>query len=117
MTKAFSTVSDYARSQIAICQPYAGGSAVPSSSPSPQSTLCFANLPTAPAAPLTTTDASSEAQAGLSAKSSWIRAGGGHRMLGLDRSAGKRPEESDVPGDIHAQIEGDGLVQTVVCRG
>jgi hypothetical protein len=38
-------------------------------------------------------------------------------MLGLERSPGKRLEESDVPGDVHAQIEGDGLVQTVVCRG
>ena len=54
---------------------------------------------------------------GVPAKSSWIRVGRGHGMLGLDRSAGKRLEESDVPGDVHAQIEGDGLVQTVVCRG
>ena len=38
-------------------------------------------------------------------------------MLGLDRSAGKRLEESDMAGDVYAQIEGDGLVQTLVCRG
>ena len=31
-------------------------------------------------------------------------------MFGLDRSAGKRLEESDVPGDVNAQIEGDRLV-------
>jgi hypothetical protein len=44
---------------------------------------------------------SPRAAAMLSAKSSWIRAGRGHGMLGLDRSAGKRLEESDVPGDVH----------------
>ena len=60
---------------------------------------------------------SPRAAAMLSAKSSWIRAGRAHGMLGVDRSAGKRLEESDVPGDVHAQIEGDRLVQTVVCRG
>jgi hypothetical protein len=58
-----------------------------------------------------------EAAAMSSAKSQWIRARGSHGMLGLDRSAGKRLEESDVPGDVNAQIEGDRLVQTVVCRG
>jgi hypothetical protein len=52
-----------------------------------------------------------------SAKSQWIRARGSHGMLGLDRSAGKRLKESDVSGDVNAQIEGDCLVQTVVCRG
>jgi hypothetical protein len=58
-----------------------------------------------------------EAATMSSAKSQWIRARGSHGMLGLDRSAGKRLEESDVPGDVNAQIEGDRLVQTVVCRG
>ena len=52
-----------------------------------------------------------------SAKSSWIRAGRGHGMLGQHRCAGKRLEESDVPGDVNAQIEGNRLVQTLVCRG
>ena len=37
-------------------------------------------------------------------------------MLGLDRSTGKKLEESDVPSHVHAQIEGDGLVQTLVSR-
>jgi hypothetical protein len=55
--------------------------------------------------------------AASSAKSSCIRVRGSHGMLGLDRSPGKRLEESDVPCDVHAQIEGDGLVQTIVCRG
>jgi hypothetical protein len=58
-----------------------------------------------------------KAAAMSSAKSQWIRARGSHGMLGLDRSAGKRLEESDVPGDVNAQIEGNRLVQTVVCRG
>jgi hypothetical protein len=51
-----------------------------------------------------------------SAKSPWIRAGRGHGMLGLDRPAGKRLEESEMPSDVNAQIEWDRLVQTVVCR-
>jgi hypothetical protein len=38
-------------------------------------------------------------------------------MLGLDRSTGKKLEESDVPSHVHAQIEGDGLVQTLISRG
>ena len=38
-------------------------------------------------------------------------------MLGQDRSTGQGLEESDVPGDVYAQIEGDGPVQTLVCRG
>jgi hypothetical protein len=38
-------------------------------------------------------------------------------MPGLDRSAGKRLKESAVPSHVHAQIEGDGLVQTIVRRG
>ena len=58
-----------------------------------------------------------KAAAMSSAKSQWIRARDSHRMPGLDRSAGKRLEESDMPGDVNAQIEGDHLVQTVVCRG
>jgi hypothetical protein len=37
-------------------------------------------------------------------------------MLGLDRPAGKRLEESEMPSDVNAQIEWDRLVQTVVCR-
>jgi hypothetical protein len=60
---------------------------------------------------------SHRAAAMLSAKSSWIRAGRGHGMLGLDRSAGKPLEESDVPSHVHAQIEGNGLLQTLVSRG
>jgi hypothetical protein len=52
-----------------------------------------------------------------SAKSPGIRAGRGHGMLGLDRSAGKRLEQSEMPSDVNAQIEWDRLVQTVVCRG
>jgi hypothetical protein len=51
-----------------------------------------------------------KAAAMSSAKSQWIRARGSHGMLGLDRSAGKRLEETDVPGDVNAQIEGDRLV-------
>jgi hypothetical protein len=39
-----------------------------------------------------------------SAKSSWIRARGSHGMLRLDRSAGKRLEESDMPSHVHVQI-------------
>jgi hypothetical protein len=38
-------------------------------------------------------------------------------MLGEDRSAGKRLEESDMPGDVNAQIGGDRLLQTLICRG
>ena len=38
-------------------------------------------------------------------------------MPGLDRSAGKRLEESDVPSNVNPQIEGDRLVQALVCRG
>ena len=38
-------------------------------------------------------------------------------MPGQNRGAGKRLEERDVPGDVQTQIEGDGLVQTLVCRG
>jgi hypothetical protein len=52
-----------------------------------------------------------------STKSSWIRVRGSHGMLGEDRSAGKRLEESDVPGDVNAQIRGDRLLQTLICRG
>ena len=51
-----------------------------------------------------------------STKSSWIWARGGHWMLGQDRCAGKRLEESDMPSNVHTQIDGDRLVQTVVCR-
>jgi hypothetical protein len=38
-------------------------------------------------------------------------------MLGLDRFAGKRLEESNVQSHVHAQIEGDGLVETLVSCG
>jgi hypothetical protein len=38
-------------------------------------------------------------------------------MLGQDRCAGKRLEESDMPSNVNTQIDGDRLVQTVVCRG
>jgi hypothetical protein len=38
-------------------------------------------------------------------------------MLGQDRSAGKRLDERDVAGDLYAQVEGNGLMQTLVCRG
>jgi hypothetical protein len=77
----------------------------------------IASTPTGQHQAQTARGLSPRAAAMLSAKSSWIRAGRGHGMLGLDRSASKRLEESDVPGDVHVEIEGDGLVQTVVCRG
>jgi hypothetical protein len=38
-------------------------------------------------------------------------------MLGLDRPAGKRTEERGMAGDLSAQVEGDGLLQMLVCRG
>jgi hypothetical protein len=38
-------------------------------------------------------------------------------MLGQDRTARKTVEESHMPGDLHAQIEGDGLVQMLISCG
>jgi hypothetical protein len=38
-------------------------------------------------------------------------------MLGQHRSAGQRPEQSHMPGNVNAQIDGHRLLQAVVCRG
>ena len=38
-------------------------------------------------------------------------------MVGLNPSSGKRFEESTMPSDINTQIDGDGLMQPVICRG
>ena len=48
--------------------------------------------------------------AACSAKSSSIRARSSHGMLGRHRSAGQQLEESDVPIDVHTQINRNGLV-------
>jgi hypothetical protein len=51
-----------------------------------------------------------------SAKTSWIWPGGGHGMLGQDRLAGERLEESDMASDVKTQVGRNRLVQTVVGR-
>ena len=38
-------------------------------------------------------------------------------MLGLDRSAGQQLEESDVPIDVHTQINRNGFIEQLVSRG
>jgi hypothetical protein len=52
-----------------------------------------------------------------SAKSSWVRPRSGHGMVGLNPSTGERLQKGTVPSDINTQIDGDRLMQPVVCRG
>jgi hypothetical protein len=52
-----------------------------------------------------------------SAKSSRIRPRSSHGMVGLDRSGGKRFQESAMPSDVSTQIDGDRPLQLVVGRG
>ena len=55
--------------------------------------------------------------AASSAQSSWIGGRRGHGVLGQDRCAGQRFEQSSMPSNVSAQIDRDRLLQTVVRSG